>query len=121
MSDDVRDLETVLADAREDAQGLRRHGHSTQAASIERLVDDVAAAMRSYLHVLSESEAMLRSGWSVARLKAKFPEWEAAKFAMLDARGKRRYREMIVPVREERATARLAGVRGESLKKASGR
>jgi hypothetical protein len=121
MIEAKRDLETVLADAREDAQRLRAHGHSTHATSIERLADDVATTMRGYLTVLTESEAMLRSGWTVARLKAKFAEWEAVGFAVLDGRGKRRYRETIVPVREERAASRLAGIRGESLKKASGR
>jgi hypothetical protein len=76
--------------------------------------------MRSYLTTLSESEAQLRSGWSVPRLRAKFAEWESAGFAMLDERGKRRYRECIVPVRAERVTARLAGLRGESLRQAGG-
>ncbi len=121
MSSDAPDLETVLADAREDAQRLRAHGHSAQARSIEDLADRVAAAMRSYLAVLSESEAMLRSGWGRARLRGKFAEWEAAGFAMLDAKGKRRFRECIVPVHVERSAARLAGARGDSLKKAGGR
>lgn len=112
-------LEQVLADAREDAARLRMHGHGAQAKSIEGLADSVAAVMRPYLTMLSESEAMLRSSWSGARLRARFAEWEAQGLAELDAKGKRRYRQIIIPVRLEHAQARLAGARGESLKGAS--
>lgn len=116
MSDARPDLSTVLADARGEAAVLRSHGHGTQAASIEKLADAVSVAMRSYLNTLSESEAMLRSGWSGTRLRSRFGEWEASGFALLDARGKRRYRECIVPTRGDPAAARLAGQRGESLR-----
>ncbi len=114
-------LDQVLADAAERAQHLRAEGHPVQAASIDRVVTDVRASMRSYLTVLSENEAMLRSGWGVGRLRGKFAEWEALGFAMLDAKGKRRYRECIVPVHADRSAARLAGARGDSLKKAGSR
>lgn len=110
------DLAQVLADAREEATILRAHGHAVQAKSIEALADKVSASMARWLVTLSEGEAMLRSGWTASRLRSRFAEWEAAGFAMLDARGKRRYRECIVPVRSERASDRLAGERGESLR-----
>lgn len=109
-------LEQVIADARGQAAVLRSHGHSTQAKSIEQLADDVSACMRAYLTMLSDSEAMLRSGWSLGRLRGKFAEWERAGFAVLDPRGKRRYRECIVPTRADRSSARLAGERGDSLR-----
>jgi hypothetical protein len=112
----MTDLAQVLADAREEAAVLRSHGHAAQAKSVEGLADRVAETMRSWLTLMSESEASLRSGWSLHRLRGRFAEWEAAGFAILDARGKRRYRECIIPVRSERASARLAGIRGESLK-----
>ena len=120
MSDAPRDLDTVLADARERAQLLRAEGHPIQASSIEKVVDEVSASMVSYLKWISDSEAQLRSGWGVARLRNQFPEWEALGFARLSARGKREYRELIVPVRSDQSGAKLAGLRGESLKKASG-
>lgn len=109
-------LEQVIADARGEAAVLRSHGHTTQAKSIEALADRVADSMRAYLSMMSDSEAALRSGWSVHRLRGRFAEWEAAGFATLDARGKRRYRECIVPTRDEKSAARLAGSRGDSLR-----
>lgn len=111
-----RGLEGVLADSREEAAILRSHGHASQATSIEAVCDRVAHAMRPWLTVLSESEAALRSGWSVARLRGRFAEWESRGLAMLDERGRRRYREIIVPVRPQDEAARLAGERGESLR-----
>ncbi len=110
-------LEQVLADARGEAAVLRSQGHPIQAKSIDRLADQVAECMRGYLITLSDKEAALRSGWSENRLRAAFPAWEAIGFAMVDERGRRRYRECIVPARAERSTARLAGARGESLRK----
>jgi hypothetical protein len=115
---DSRDLESVLADARGEAAVLRAHGHTTQAKSIEAVVDAVADVMRGYLTLLSEKEAALRSGWTQTRLRGRFAEWESAGFAVLDARGKRRYRECIVPARTDRSQARLAGERGETLRNA---
>lgn len=107
-------LEQVLADAREHAAVLRSHGHGAQAKSIEGVCDAVADAMRPYLSVLSEKEAMMRSGWTVEPLRRRFAEWEAQGFAMLK-NGKRHYRECIVPKRADRAAEREAGRRGERV------
>ncbi len=109
-------LEQVLADARGEAAVLRSHGHQAQAKSLEGLADLVTESMRAYLAILSESEASLRSGWSVARLRGRFPEWETQGFAMLDERGRRRYRQAIVPVRADLDAARRAGAEGGSLR-----
>ncbi len=109
------DLSLVLADAREEAAVLRSHGHAAQAKSIEALADRVRETMRAYLNTLSESEAQLRSGWSGARLRSRFAEWESRGLAMLDERGRRRYRELIVPTRPESDAMRLRGLRGEGL------
>lgn len=111
-------LEQVLADARGEAAVLRSHGHASQAKSIEAVADAVADAMRSYLTLLTEKEASMRSGWSEVRLRGRFAEWEASGFAALGARGKRMYRECIVPARSDRSADRLAGARGESLRHA---
>lgn len=109
------DLAVVIADAREEAAVLRSHGHTAQARSIESLAERVAETMRSYLTTLSEKEAELRSGWTANRLRSRFGEWEARGLAMLDERGRRRYRELIVPVRADVDGARLRGLRGEGL------
>ena len=112
---DRPDLALILADAREEAQVLRSHGHTSQAKSIETLAERVADSMRSYLTTLSEKEASLRSGWTANRLRSRFAEWSERGLAMLDERGRRRYRELIVPARPETDTARLRGIRGEGL------
>lgn len=120
---EARDLETVLADARQRAQVLRAEGHPIQAAAIERVCDEVKQTTVSYLTWLSDKEAILRSGWSLARLRNKFGEWKALGFARYDERDNRQYRESIVPPRIDGSEDRLAGERGESLnprKRASG-
>lgn len=116
----MKSLEQVLADARGEAAVLRHNGHGPQAASVERVCDAVADAMAPFLEVLSESEAQLRSGYSVDWLRSRFAEWEARGLAMLDERGKRRYRAIVLPVGNARTQAKLAGVRGESLRRANG-
>lgn len=116
----MKPLEQVLADARGEAAVLRHNGHTVQAASIERVVDAVAESMAAFLEILSESEAQLRSGWSVERLRGRFAEWEARGLAMLDERGKRRYRAIVLPLSATDLQAKLAGSRGQSLRRASG-
>jgi hypothetical protein len=116
----VKALELVLADALERATLLRSEGHGPQAASIERVCAEVRESMASFLEILSESEAQLRSSWTVDRLRGRFPEWEARGLAMLDERGKRRYRAIVLPARAEEAAAKLAGLRGEQLRSANG-
>jgi hypothetical protein len=109
-------LEQVIADAREEAQILRSHGHATQAHSIEALCEKVAGSMRSFLTIMSENEAKLRSGWTTERLRSRFAEWESRGLAMLDAKGRRVYREITVPARTQDDAARLRGERGESIR-----
>lgn len=108
-------LEQVLADIRGEAAVLRHNGHASQATSVERVCERIGEVMRSYLTILSESEAKLRSGWSERRLRGRFAEWEARGLAMLDDRGRRRYREIAVPTRAANDAAHLKGIRGEGL------
>lgn len=103
-------LEQVIADARGDAQVLRRRGHVRDAELIERLCDDVAAAADAYLRWLSETEARLQSGWGIARLRKSFPEWLAADNARWQGR-QRQYRALVVPHRANVASARELGRR----------
>jgi hypothetical protein len=108
-------LEQVIGDAREQAAVLRYHGHAIQAASLEKLCEEVTRVMRPFLAVLSEKEAMLRAGKGVDYFRGQFPGWESRGLAMLDDRGRRTYREIVVPVRAQDDAARLRGERGESL------
>jgi hypothetical protein len=103
-------LETVLADAREDAQALRRHGHKHDAELIEALCDKVQAAAYEYLNWLTEGEAKLRSGHSSEYLRARFPQWLEQGLARWDGK-KRQYRAVVVPQRGNREAAREAGRR----------
>ena len=103
-------LEQVLADAREDAQALRRHGHKHDAELIEALADKVQASAYEYLNWLTESEARLRSGHSVEFLRVRFPAWLKAGLARWDGK-KRQYRAVVVPQRANREAAREAGRR----------
>jgi hypothetical protein len=103
-------LETVLADAREDAAALRRHGHKHDAELIEALCDKVAEAAYPFLNWLSEAEARLKSGHSVAFLKSKFEAWQEQGLARMNER-RREYRSVIIPQRGNREAAREAGRR----------
>jgi hypothetical protein len=103
-------LEQVLADAREDANALRRHGHRHDAELIEALCDKVAEAAYPFLNWLSEGEAKLKSGHSTTFLKAKFAAWEEQGLARLNGK-LREYRAVIIPQRGNREAAREAGRR----------
>lgn len=108
-------LEDVLADERGSAQVLRAAGHVREADNIDRILDRVRAAANDYLDWLTEGEARLRSGKSVEWLRARFPQWMAAGHARYDGqgRGKRLYRQLVVPKRANESAAREAGRRGE--------
>lgn len=108
----ARTLEDVIADARESATLLARHGHAAQAQSITAVCDDVTAVLRPYLTWLSEDNAVMRSGRSAEWLRGQFPQWEADGMARKVGR-MRQYRECIVPKRVHLSLAREAGRRGE--------
>ena len=103
-------LEDVLADERGAAQVLRANGHAHDAELIERVCDRVSEAAEDYLRWLSEADARLRSGRSVAWLRSRFPEWERAGHAKM-LRGARRYRALVIPERAHLSDAREAGRR----------
>lgn len=107
-------LEQVLADLRGEAQVLRANGHAAQAESMERVCEKVAGAAEDYLRFISESDARLRSGWSVARLKARFPEWQRQGHAEMRGR-ERQYRLVVIPQRVNQSAVKAAGRKaGES-------
>ncbi|HEX6924264.1 MAG TPA: hypothetical protein VF167_02485 [Longimicrobiaceae bacterium] len=114
----TRPLEQVLADAREEAAVLRKHGQGAIADALERLCNDVDDATEEYRSWLSEQEAMLRSGKGVAYLRNRFGAWQRQGLARWSPRNRRarEYRALIVPHRTDlaklRADARRAA-RGE--------
>jgi hypothetical protein len=111
----MESLEQALADERESVQVLRKTGHLREAENLDRVLDRVRAAALDYLDWLTEGEARLRSGKSTDWLRARFPAWMAAGHARYDGqgRGKRLYRQLIVPKRANESAAREAGRRGE--------
>lgn len=109
-------LEQVLADARGEAAVLRRHGQETTAAAIDGIVDRVKDAAEDYITWLSEADAAMRSGHHVKWLRARFAEWEQSGHARKE-RGRRYYRQLIVPLRANTSAAYEAG--REAARKAS--
>lgn len=101
-------LEQVLADAREQANTLRLHGHTAQADSISRVCDEVAAAAEPWLTWLSEPEAALRSGRSLVWWRRRFPTLERDGLARQRGRH-REYREVAVASDANVVTARHQG------------
>lgn len=93
-------LEQVLADARGEAQVLRKHGQEAVATAIEGLCGDVAAAAEPYLRWLSEVEASLRSRRKVPWLRQRFARWESEGFARFNPRAKheRQYLQCVIPL-----------------------
>jgi hypothetical protein len=77
----VPELKQVLADARREADVLRRAGNSGQADYIVALVERVERATREYLRELSFEEAQARSGWSERTLRRRFRELAACNLA----------------------------------------
>lgn len=103
-------LEQVLADLREDANVLRRTGHSREAETYDRILESLSATteLEEVLTWLSEEDAMLRSGRGKAWIRSRYPEWERRGHAKMEGR-RRRYRMVVVPQRINLEEAYRAG------------
>lgn len=109
----MKALEVVLADWAERAGAADYLGHARDAELIRRILADVREAARDFLTWLSESEASMRSGWSVRRLRARFSDWEHQGHARKQGR-ERQYRAIIVPRRADPVAAYQAGLKAAS-------
>ena len=106
------DLDTLLADARQEVTVLRSNGNKLQAKTLERFADKVAEVMADYLTWLSEDRATLYSGLKVPALRARFPSLEARGLAKWDESGRRRlYRRQGLEHRGNAEAAREEGRR----------
>ena len=103
-------LEDVMAAMRSDALILRRYGNAEAAEQLEQYSTRVEAASGDFMAWLSEGEARLRSGLSVAWLRKYFPEWEKIGLAKRVCRD-RHYRALVIPPRVDIESAREAGRR----------
>ena len=105
-------LEQVLADARGELPLLRKRKAGWDPDAIAEFLDRVAAATEDFRRFISEDDARLQSGKSVAWLRARHAEWMEAGNA--ECRGRKRYyRAMVIPRRPDLAAAREAGRRGD--------
>lgn len=103
-------LEQVIADARGELPLLRKRKASWDTDAIAEFIDRVAAAGEDFIRFISEDDARLQSGHSVAWLRARHADWMDSGNA--EMRGRRRYyRACIVPRRPDVAAAREAGRR----------
>lgn len=109
MTAPKRELETVIADWRSDAATLRRHGDARQADLLERCADEAAAAAEDWLLWLSEGEAALRAGRSVAWIRGRFEQLRREGHARQTGRATRIYRACAIPRRANTITAAERG------------
>lgn len=100
----IQTLEQVLADARSDAQVLRRKGVTQVPVDVlEELCEGVRSAALPFITWLSEVEAVLYTGKSRAWLRQRYARWEGdghARHAPTNSR-ERQYRLVILPQRED--------------------
>ncbi len=99
MTDSLRELADVLADARGEAAVLRRSGNPGQADYIEALCTDIAASAEDYLRRLSLSDARLKSGLALRTLKRRHRELVDCGLAGFDDRRQMWFRACAIPQR----------------------
>lgn len=114
----MRTLEEVLADARGEAQVLRKHGQGEIATAIENLCYEVAVAAEPWTVWLSETKAQLRSDKSIAWLRARFSRWQSEGLARWNphAPNERQYLQCAIPLAAEQVNAIEADAREEARK-----
>lgn len=104
----MTDLAQVLADAREEAAILEANHAAMSVARVRQLLADVGAAAEEWLTWLSEGDAEVRTGYSVAWLRARFDAWQRDGHARLVGRA-RQYRACVLPRRANTAAAAARG------------
>jgi hypothetical protein len=113
------DLSQVLADAREEATVLDANRATFSVARVREILKAVEVASEEWLTWLSETDAAIRSGYSVDWLRARFPGWERDGHARLQSRA-RQYRAVVIPRRANTAAAAARGREAaRSLRRAS--
>jgi hypothetical protein len=103
-------IEDVLANAAERTTMLRSEGHPVEAASIERVTEEVRTALGEYLTWLSESDAVLYTNRSAEYLRSRFPALEERGLARWVGR-QRYFRRCALEHRGNADAARQAGRR----------
>jgi hypothetical protein len=108
MSDQPRDLETALADLREEAVTLRRARVAMPPDRVEEWADIVERAAEEWLTWLSEGDASMRAGKSTDWVRGRYEQLHRDGHART-VNGKRQYRSCFIP---RHANADTAAQRG---------
>lgn len=96
----MSDLAQILADAREEAQVLRRTGNAGQADYMDALVSKIREAAEGFITWRSEADAQLKSGLSSRTLRRRFRELVDTGLARYGQKGQREYLDCAVPQRD---------------------
>jgi len=105
----VNDLDLTIRRWRDDASTLRRHGNVALAETLDRCAIEAERSAEQWLTWLTEADAVLQSGRSAKWLRSRFTGWNQMGHARQVGRGKRIYRQAIVPVRPEVREAMALG------------
>jgi len=101
-------LEQVLGELHDEARVLAKYGDERVAKIISGIIKRVRDAAEDYITWLSEGDAQLWTGRSERWLRARFVEWERGGHAKKE-RGRRYYRAVVLPHRENVSAAYRAG------------
>lgn len=105
----MTDLAQVIADAREEAQVLRRAGNAGQADYVDALLSRVRESAEDFMTWLSEADAMLKSGLSERTLRRRFRDCLDCGTARYGPKRQREYLAAVIPNRPDVATERARG------------
>lgn len=105
----MRDLGSVIARWRAEAEVVRRRGNVAVATALVTCADEADEAAAEWLTWLSEEEAALRSGYSPKWIRARYGAWQREGHARQSGRRTRIYRAAIVPRRANLVGAAEAG------------
>lgn len=98
----MKQLEEVIADAREEASVLDSNRASFSVARVRDLLDEIAAAAEAFITWLSEGDAAMRAGVSGETMRGRYPTMEREGNARMSGR-QRQYRQCAVPQRAQTA------------------
>lgn len=102
------DLQQVLADAREEATILEANHAAMSVTRVRELLKAVETAAEEWLLFLSEGDAVIRTGYSVPWLRARYEAWARDGHARMVGRA-RQYRACVLPRRANTQAAAEAG------------
>jgi hypothetical protein len=110
-----RDLETVLADVKAEADTLDRNDATFSVDRVRQFVKDVTKAADEWLTWLSEGDATIRAGKSVDWIRARYEQLRREGHARTIG-GRRQYRACFIP---RRANIDAAAARGREKGRAA--